>query len=163
MTRATRAIVRGVELRNFQLLQFSAVVESVDATTEDSGEGGVALGEGGADACAGSVCNGVCVNEMNDSKNCGGCGTVCAGGAVCQGGMCLCPGAEQLCAFGVHTSYSAGSSAPTSDAGTTVPADASIADAHADATIDAQSDATSNPAAAPDTDDAGPTTSADIW
>jgi hypothetical protein len=42
------------------------------------------------------LCNAVCVNVMNDSNNCGGCGKPCGGGQFCQGGTCQSGGPVDL-------------------------------------------------------------------
>jgi hypothetical protein len=47
--------------------------------------------------CLSGRCGGVCVNERVDANNCGGCGTVCAVGAICENGACSCPGGEAAC------------------------------------------------------------------
>jgi hypothetical protein len=43
------------------------------------------------------VCAGVCT-DLTTVTNCGTCGNVCATGATCTGGACVCPGAQQACA-----------------------------------------------------------------
>jgi len=47
---------------------------------------------GTCSVCLLGRCGGVCVDERADVKNCGGCGTVCAVGAICENGACSCPG-----------------------------------------------------------------------
>jgi hypothetical protein len=44
-----------------------------------------------------TLCNGICVNEQNDSTNCGACAKVCQSGLICQSGKCACPSGTQLC------------------------------------------------------------------
>lgn len=41
--------------------------------------------------CAGTCCNGSCVDTNTDTTNCGSCGAACAGGKTCQNGQCACP------------------------------------------------------------------------
>ena len=43
--------------------------------------------------CAGSVCDGLCVDTSTDSLNCGGCGEACdSAGQICSGTLpCACP------------------------------------------------------------------------
>ncbi len=40
------------------------------------------------------MCNGSCVDTMNDPANCGGCGVACAIGQTCSMGGCLCGAAS---------------------------------------------------------------------
>ena len=68
---------------------------SATGGTATGGTGGSPAGTGGlqdcSPACAGGLvcCNGVCVNEGNDIKNCGSCGTVCEGASpFCDNGTC---------------------------------------------------------------------------
>lgn len=48
-----------------------------------------------------AVCNGVCVDEHNDTNNCGGCGTACLAVQTCQGGTCACLISGQTACGGV--------------------------------------------------------------
>jgi hypothetical protein len=43
------------------------------------------------------VCGDVCVNTLNDSFNCGGCGNTCSAGQICTGGSCQCSGGGIAC------------------------------------------------------------------
>ncbi len=52
-----------------------------DAAT-DSGSGSIPCSNGQ------TTCDNVCVNTQTDSKNCGGCGNVCASGQACQSNQC---------------------------------------------------------------------------
>lgn len=47
----------------------------------------------------------VCANTASDPMNCGGCGTRCAGGAVCEAGRCACPSGQISCS-GICTDVS---------------------------------------------------------
>ncbi len=38
-----------------------------------------------------------CLDTMNDTSNCGGCGVTCAYGALCTGGVCVCPSGRFHC------------------------------------------------------------------
>ncbi|MEI8256641.1 MAG: hypothetical protein WCJ30_13285, partial [Deltaproteobacteria bacterium] len=47
-----------------------------------------------------ATCQGLCVDLMTDSANCGACASACATGAVCRLGVCLvagCPAGESMC------------------------------------------------------------------
>jgi len=68
-----------------------------------SGSGGSSSGSGGGNGGPGdpcvtdnecdtpelSCCSSICVDKDTDEQNCGGCGTVCSSGNVCQNGACL--------------------------------------------------------------------------
>lgn len=45
------------------------------------------------------ACGAICVSLKTDSENCGKCGTLCAGGQACVGGVCTsaCPSGNTLC------------------------------------------------------------------
>jgi poly(3-hydroxybutyrate) depolymerase len=43
-----------------------------------------------------SACQ-TCVDEQTDPNNCGGCDFVCAQGATCQAGVCICPVGATVC------------------------------------------------------------------
>jgi hypothetical protein len=43
-----------------------------------------------------------CVDPMSDPGNCGRCGNACIAGSGCQGGACVCLGAETLCGSGAN-------------------------------------------------------------
>ena len=47
----------------------------------------------------------VCADTASDAMNCGGCGTRCAGGAICEEGRCACPSGQVNCS-GVCTDVS---------------------------------------------------------
>src|SRR5262249_24900684 len=47
--------------------------------------------------CAGTMCNGSCVNTDADEGNCGGCGTLGKAGQRCIKGACACPAGETVC------------------------------------------------------------------
>jgi hypothetical protein len=42
-------------------------------------------------------CGGVCVSTKQSPTNCGACGVVCGGGAVCTLGACACGGGLSYC------------------------------------------------------------------
>lgn len=52
------------------------------------------------------TCNGVCVDPLTDSQNCGGCGITCAAGEGCTNGVCVVgggscePGTTEMCYSG---------------------------------------------------------------
>jgi hypothetical protein len=57
---------------------------------------------------AGSLCDGSCVNERSDDKNCGACGSVCPGAMTCSSGACretFEAGIEQEWSVPVSSSY----------------------------------------------------------
>jgi hypothetical protein len=70
----------------------------LDATLSDgsAGKDGSSGVEGGAGPCDGGACTfgfkccgNTCVNDRNDPKNCGGCGTTCGGMTpMCSNGTC---------------------------------------------------------------------------
>lgn len=77
-------------------------VVTSDATGTSSGEPGTSTGEptststgesGGSttEACAGMICEGVCVDTMTDDDNCGMCGNNCVGQQQCIDGECIVP------------------------------------------------------------------------
>lgn len=41
-----------------------------------------------------------CVDPSSDPRHCGGCGIVCSGGQLCEGGACMCPSEQTLCGDG---------------------------------------------------------------
>ena len=47
----------------------------------------------GCETCGGSSC----VDLQTDSSNCSSCGKACPGASHCEGGACICTGAELLC------------------------------------------------------------------
>ena len=49
--------------------------------------------------CAGTTCDGVCVDPRTDLENCGECGHACASGQRCAAGACevSCPGTQAVC------------------------------------------------------------------
>ena len=63
--------------------------------------------DGGTTDVAGSMCNacpgtqercgGSCVDKTTSATNCGACGNVCAGGALCINGACACSGTQIAC------------------------------------------------------------------
>ncbi len=42
-------------------------------------------------------CSFVCVDQLTDPLNCGGCGVVCPAGTTCENASCQCPGTNELC------------------------------------------------------------------
>lgn len=42
------------------------------------------------------LCNGVCVDLLNDKANCGACGTMCQQLEICLGGACACSGMNRV-------------------------------------------------------------------
>jgi hypothetical protein len=49
------------------------------------------------DLVGGTCCDGACVDTQWDESNCGGCGTVCLGGKLCEDGVCACRSHETEC------------------------------------------------------------------
>ncbi|WP_455903673.1 MopE-related protein [Microbacterium sp.] len=50
------------------------------------------------DTCTGGMlCSGICVDILNDSRNCGACGTTCDAGTRCADGACVCGAGLTLC------------------------------------------------------------------
>ncbi len=50
--------------------------------------------------CSGKCCGTLCLDTMNDPRNCGDCGNVCATGTICSGGHCGCPPNGLACGMG---------------------------------------------------------------
>lgn len=59
------------------------------------GSGGPAGDDGGHQCSSDQVCDGVCVDFLSDTQNCGACGNACAGTEACNAGTC-----EVACDYG---------------------------------------------------------------
>ncbi|MBX3188510.1 MAG: hypothetical protein KF819_15955 [Labilithrix sp.] len=84
----------------FALLALTVVMSSCGfvGCTSLLGDFEVVASDGGGDANACTPCNGQCVDTTTDSRNCGGCGTVCQGGQTCQASECKCSPETAFCA-----------------------------------------------------------------
>src|SRR5262245_60898130 len=63
-----------------------------DADTDS--DTGSTTGTSTGTECGQTLCGADCVNLQTDEANCGTCGYECGAGASCDGGRCLCNGAE---------------------------------------------------------------------
>ena len=73
---------------------------SSDAAANDAPYYDGALGpcDGGACSAGLSCCNGLCVDELNDPHNCGGCGSPCGiQVSMCLNGSCHIPTCQPAC------------------------------------------------------------------
>jgi hypothetical protein len=71
-------------------------------------------------------CGRNCVDEQTDPNNCGGCGTTCAAGAICQARTCACPSGGVVCNGGCVNTQTAPNNCGA--CGTTCPTGTTCAD-----------------------------------
>src|SRR5450755_4214090 len=71
-----------VSLRPLAVVITTAIGVAIFACSTDSGT------QGGSCADGELSCNGVCVEPMTDTANCGACGVQCMGAQLCSAGTC---------------------------------------------------------------------------
>jgi hypothetical protein len=62
--------------------------------TQLCSSGALSVVDGAVSAQPGSA---ACVDTLSDARHCGACGSVCAGGQLCEQGACVCPAGQSLC------------------------------------------------------------------